>query len=240
MDTSRRTANRLPRFLYIFAVILTGLVAGAALTPGLAQAHGTLVVSTPATGTSVAAPIPAVSLTFTEKPASFAYFTITAPTGARVDSGWSNAQPSPLATPVREYQQVNGVWQPQLFSTGFPVRVAVAHWPAPGAYTVRYQSVASDGDQVKGEFWFTYTGTPTAAPANWQAPTDQPKAELLAAAHPSAGAPAAGQAQAQASQAKPQDDASMWVWLVPALLVIAAVLCYLLIRPPAFLARRRS
>jgi methionine-rich copper-binding protein CopC len=216
-----------------WAVLVVGLVVGAVMGPAPAYAHGGLAGSAPAQGAAVPAPVDAVSLTFTEKPSPFAYFTITGPAGTRVDNGWSNAEPAPLATPVREYNLVNDVWQPQEYTTGFPVKVAVAHWPAAGQYTVRYHSVASDGDQVKGDFQFVYTGAVTAAPAGWQAPTDQPKPELLAAA---AEAPASTSAQAATPQQP--EDSSIWVWLVPVLLIIAAVLCYLLVRPPAFLRKR--
>jgi len=212
------------------AVLLVGLFAGAVSAPGPALAHGSLVMSAPAQGSAVAKPVEAVSLTFTEKPAPFASFTVTAPTGVRVDSGWSNAEPFRLTTPVTEYQLTDGEWKPLLYQTGFPVKVTVSHWPAPGAYVVRYHTVASDGDQVKGELKFTYTGAAVPAPPGWQAPADQPKAELLAAAGPSA--------PAQAQQPPPPDDASMWVWLVPVLLVVAAGLIYLLVRPPSLLAAR--
>lgn len=206
--------------------------------PAPALAHGTLAAASPAQGSSVAQPVDAVSLTFTEKPAPFAHLTVTAPTGDRVDSGWSNAEPVPLATPVTEYQLTDGEWKPVQYTTGFPVKVTVSHWPAPGAYVVRYHTVASDGDQVKGEVQFTYTGAAVPAPAGWQAPTDQPSAELLAAAGPSAPGhePAQAPAQASAQQPQAQDDASVWVWLVPVLLVVAAGLVFLIVRPPS---RRR-
>lgn len=215
----------------VVAALLAGLVAGAAAAPSPALAHGGLVVTTPAHGSTVAQPAEAVSLTFTEKPASFASFTVTAPTGVRVDNGWSNAEPVRLATPVSEYQLTDGGWQPQLYPTGFPVKVAVTHWPAPGAYVVAYHTVASDGDQVKGEIRFTYTGAATPAPPGWQAPADQPKAELLAAgpSTPARGAP---------PPQTPPDDDGVWVWLVPVLLIVAAVLCYLVVRPPAFVSAR--
>lgn len=211
-------------------VLLLTLLVGAATAPAPALAHGGLVVTVPAHGSAVAAPVEAVSLTFTEKPAPFAFFTVTAPTGVRVDSGWSNAEPVRLATPAREYQLTDGVWQPQLYPTGFPVKIAVTHWPAPGPYVVGYHTVASDGDQVKGEIRFTYTGSATPAPTGWQPPADQPKAELLAAGGPSAAA------RTEAAP-RPSEDSSVWVWLVPVLLLVAAVLCYLLVRPPSFLRR---
>jgi methionine-rich copper-binding protein CopC len=216
------------------AVVLAVSLGAPVLAPSPALAHGSLVVTTPAAGSAVADPVEAVSLTFTEKPATFAYFTITAPTGVRVDKGWSNAEPVPLATPVTEYQLKDGSWQELRYPTGFPVKVTVAHWPAPGTYEVRYHTVASDGDEVKGNFQFAYTGAVTPAPAGWQAPVDPPKAELLAAAGPSA------PASARAAEQPPEADPSMWRWLVPVLLVVAAVLCYLIIRPPSFTSARSS
>ena len=205
--------------------VLAGLIAGVTLGPAPALAHGGLAVSVPAHGSTVTSPADAVTLTFTEAPAPYAYFTITGPGGARVDRGWSTAQPVRLATPVREFQEVNGSWQPMLYNTGFSVRVKVAHWPATGPYVVRYHTVASDGDQVKGEIGFTYTGAVTPAPPGWQPPTDPPKAEL-AATGPST------PAQAQPAQARPAKDSRVWVWVVPVLLVIAAGLGYLLLRRP--------
>jgi hypothetical protein len=32
----------------------------------------------------------------------------------------------------------------------------------------------------------------------------------------------------------------VWVWLVPVLLIVAAVLCYLMVRPPAFISARSA
>ncbi|BCJ50601.1 hypothetical protein Asp14428_20760 [Actinoplanes sp. NBRC 14428] len=211
-----------------FAVLLAGLLAGAVVAPGRASAHGGLVVTVPAADAVVSEPIEAVSLTFTEKPAPYAYFTVTAPTGDRVDGGWSNAEPVRLATPVREYQLTDGTWAPQLYPAGFPVKVRVMHWPAPGDYVVRYHTVASDGDQVKGELRFSYTGGSTPVPAGWQPPVEGPQPELLAVA----GQPAA-------ASEEPADDASVWVWLVPVLLLVAAGLSYLVVRPPAALGGSR-
>jgi hypothetical protein len=120
------------------------------------------------------------------------------------------------------------VWQPQEFKTGFAVRVPVAHWPEHGQYVVRYQSVASDGEEVKGEVRFTYGGAIVPAPPGWQAPANQPSPELLAAAGQTR---AAGQQQQSAAPgpapvvaaqpAQPTDDRGPWPWLVPVLLVAA-------------------
>ena len=217
------------------AGILAGLFAGAFVAPSAALAHGGLAVTTPADGSMVAQPVEAVALTFTEKPASFAYFTITAPSGTRVDNGWSHAEPTRLAKPVTEYNVVDGVWLPKVYNAGFPVKVNVAHFPAPGAYVVRYHTVASDGDAVMGKVQFTYTGAVTAAPAGWQPPADQPKAELFAAA---SSPPSPVPSTQTLPLEKSPEQRSFWIWLVPVLLVVAAALAYLVIRPPSRSKRR--
>jgi methionine-rich copper-binding protein CopC len=227
----------LRRFL---AVVVVGVLAGAMAMPSAAPAHGTLVSSVPANGSTVRDPVEAVVLTFTEKPAPFAHFTVTAPTGVRIDSGWSNGQPAELAEPVREFQQKDGKWQPLLYHVGFPVKVTVSHWPAAGPYVVTYHNVASDGDTVKGEVRFTYHGAAVPAPAGWQEPTGQPGPELAAAAGP--GQPAVGAQPSAAVQAAPvqaADGTSVWAWLVPVLLIVAAALSYLLIAPRRFRRSRR-
>ena len=208
-------------------------------SPLPAYAHGQLAVSTPADGSTVSAPIADVSLAFTEQPAPFAYLTVTAPSGIRVDRPWSPAEPVRLDEPVREYQLVNGVWEPRLFHTGFPALVPVAYWPEQGLYVVRYQTVASDGEEVNGEVRFTYTGAISPAPAGWQAPTDQPSAELLAAAghaRPTTGPTPSAAAQPRAAPADRTDGLS--VWLVPVLLLIGAAVLIAQVarRPPATVA----
>nr|WP_246496909.1 copper resistance CopC family protein [Sphaerisporangium rubeum] len=203
-----------------------------------AYAHGRLVVSTPAEGSKLDEPVESLSLAFTEKPASFAYFTVTAPNGQRVDQRWWHSEPFPLDEPVRELNLVNGVWEPQFYHTGFPVTVPVSHWPGKGTYVARYKTVASDGEKVEGELRFTYTGRVTAAPPGWQPPADEPLPELLAAIEqgPSSAAPQATSQQAQPQQAPSQqpqtqqpqrspvsqDGDGVSVWLVPVLLVAGA------------------
>ncbi|TWJ20976.1 methionine-rich copper-binding protein CopC [Micromonospora endolithica] len=138
-------------------------------------------MSTPAPGATVTEAMTDVQLYFTEKVASNAYFTITAPDGGRVDHSWRYGEPKPLDKPVREYVLVNGTFEPREYTTGFPAVVQVAHLPAAGQYSVSYLSVASDGEPVRGSMTFRYTGRPTAAPAGWSRPTDQPDAALMAA-----------------------------------------------------------
>ncbi|GIG92270.1 copper resistance CopC family protein [Plantactinospora endophytica] len=229
------------RLLTAVALSLVAVPLGATIVePRPALAHGQLAVSTPADGGTLATPAESLTLAFTEQPAPFAYFTVTAPSGVRVDKRWSTGAPIRLDEPVREYQRVDGVWQPQLYHVGFTVQVPVAHWPEQGRYVVRYQTVASDGEEVEGEVKFNYTGASTPAPAGWQAPTDQPSPELVAAAGQTrptvaASTPASAPPSASAGAPAPSDDGpGIWVWLVPALLLAgAAVLIGGVARRPA-------
>jgi methionine-rich copper-binding protein CopC len=205
------------------AIVVASALAAVVVAPPPAYAHGGLVSSVPAHGATVSTPVEAVSLAFTEKPAPFAFFAVLAPSGIRVDQPWSHAEPFRLERPVKEFQLVDGQWQPREFHAGFPARVPVTHWPQRGPYVVRYQSVASDGEAVAGEVRFMYDGAVTAAPPGWQAPTDGPSAELLAAAGKPPDGPAPGPAPGASAAAAPvPDDKGPWPWLVPILLVVAA------------------
>ncbi|WP_328346414.1 copper resistance CopC family protein [Micromonospora sp. NBC_00421] len=209
-------------------------------TPGPAQAHGTLAMSTPAAGATVAEPLTEVELYFTEQVAANAYFTVTGPGGGRVDAGWRHGSPRPLDKPVREYLLVNGKFEPKEYSTGFPAVVTLAHLPAAGQYAVSYLSVASDGEPVRGTMSFRYTGRSTAAPQGWRPPVDQPDPALVAAAeqHATSGhaggpaasavptAPSTAAAPVAPPAAAPDDDEGGLGWLVwagGAVLVVAAV-----------------
>ncbi|MFF3437535.1 copper resistance protein CopC [Streptosporangium sp. NPDC002721] len=213
-------------------LLVLAVVAGVALTALAtpASAHGQLAVSTPAKDSTVTEPMESLALYFTEKPAPNAYFTVTTPSGARVDQPWSHGEPKRLDEPVTEYNLVDGTWQPSLYHTGFPAMVPVAYWPERGQYVARYMSVASDGEKVTGEVKFTYKGKMSGPPKGWKAPTNEPDPALLNPAHPSAAAPSAGPAAPVTPQATPQAAASnapqagsgfdLSVWLLPALLVV--------------------
>ncbi|WP_422751784.1 copper resistance protein CopC [Micromonospora sp. WMMD708] len=216
-------------------------VAAAVLLPTTAaQAHGTLAMSTPAANATVAEPLTTVELYFTEQVAANAYFTVTGPGGARVDNGWRHGSPRPLDKPVREYLLVDGKFEPKEYSTGFPAVVTLAHLPAAGQYAVSYLSVASDGEPVRGTMTFRYTGRPTAAPAGWRPPVDQPDPALVAAAEqhatsghagpaasavPTAPVTAAAPAAPPAAAASDDDEGGPgWLaWAGGAVLVAAAV-----------------
>ncbi|WP_405151428.1 copper resistance protein CopC [Sphaerisporangium sp. NBC_01403] len=165
--------------LLLLAVV--GGIAMAGLAPP-ASAHGQLALSNPAKDSTVSEPMEALELYFTEQPTANAYFTVTAPSGVRVDRHWTYGESKRLDEPVQEYQLVDGTWEPRLFHTGYAAKVPVAYWPEQGTYVARYLTVASDGEEVKGEVRFTYKGKMSAPPKGWKTPTDQPEPALLAAA----------------------------------------------------------
>ncbi|MGI5243602.1 copper resistance CopC family protein [Dactylosporangium sp. CA-139066] len=204
------------------------VVAAAVVLPATpAAAHGQLAMSDPVADSTVAQPRPEVTLYFTETPASYAWFTVTTPSGRRVESAWRTGEPKRLDKPVTEYYLTDGKFEPRVFNTGYPAIVGVSHWPEQGAYTVLYQSVASDGEAVKGTLKFTYSGPTTPPPAGWTAPTAGPPDALT---HPQAtqsqtpglfsdvgSAPAA----APPPPSSPPTPFVLTDWLIPALIVAA-------------------
>src|SRR3954470_8403643 len=118
MRTVRVTALRV--------TVLT-LVAGlATLLPAApAAAHGQLAMSDPVADSTLQAPKQDLALYFTEQPASFAWFTVTAPSGKRVDAGWRTGEPKRLDKPVQEYFLVDGKFEPKVYNTGFPALLTV-------------------------------------------------------------------------------------------------------------------
>ncbi|MDG6104083.1 copper resistance protein CopC [Dactylosporangium aurantiacum] len=209
------------------AVLAVVAALGLALTAAPAAAHGQLAMSDPVQDSTVDQARADVALYFTEQPASFAWFTVTAPSGQRVDGGWRGGEPKRLDKPVQEYFLVDGKFEPKVYNTGFPALVAVSHWPEQGQYVVAYQSVASDGEAVKGQLRFTYSGPVTPAPAGWTAPTAGPSEALTRALNkesaPAAAAPTAGPTQQPQQAAPPPAPATPFVltdWLIPALLIV--------------------
>ncbi|GAB1818101.1 copper resistance CopC family protein [Herbidospora sp. RD11066] len=225
------------------------------LLEGPAFAHGQLVESTPEKGGTLVDPVQTVTLWYTEAPPSNAHFTVTGPDGKRVDERWLIGATKRLDEPVTELFLIDGKWEPRLYHEGFSVEVPVAYWPKVGEYTIAWLSIASDGEQVKGEVKFTYAGKPTKAPDGWKAPTDGPDPGLLAAieaAHEADKAPAAlpstdtttttqvlpttAPSTAASPVAAPATgDDSPLVWLIPVVLGLGVVflLARAMRRPPA-------
>lgn len=212
-------------FLATFAAVAVVLA-----VPAPASAHGTLAMSDPKNNATVSAPMAGVELYFTEKVPDNAYFTITAPGGGRVDNKWEHASARPLDTPVTEYFMENGKFEPRQYTTGFPARVHVAHFPAKGEYKIDYLSRASDGDTVHGTVTFKYTGPTTPAPAGWTAPTDPADPTLTGKAGPvattttTATTTATAPSPAAAPSTVPKDDdSSLPAWLGGAAAVAVAL-----------------
>src|SRR4051794_4998132 len=61
-----------------------------------AAAHGQLALSDPLPDSTDNQPKTDLQLYFTEAPASYAYFTLTTPSGRRVDNGWRTGEPKRL------------------------------------------------------------------------------------------------------------------------------------------------
>ena len=203
MGSVRRT------FLALLAAVA---VVFAVPTPALA--HGTLAMSTPANNATVTAPLGSVELYFTEQVPDNAWFAVTAPNGGRVDNGWEHASPRPLDKPVTEYFMANGKFEPKQYTTGYPARVNVAHFPAAGEYKVDYQSQASDGDSVHGTLTFKYTGPATTAPAGWTPPTGQADPALTGKQGAAPSAAAAVPSSSSPTAALPKgDDSNLLGWL---------------------------
>jgi methionine-rich copper-binding protein CopC len=202
---------------------VTALLAGLTVL-GVAQpaaAHGQLAYMDPAKDSTVSQPLERISLYFTEKPPSDAYFILNAPDGSRVDNGWQSGEPKRLDKPVQELNLVNDKWEPVLYHTGFPAVINVAFWPAAGVFSARYLSIASDGDKVQGEVRFTYAGPVTAKPAGWSEPTNQPAARLSGGEAGASAAPPASQPAGDAAAG--EDSGAGWgVWLVPAVIALVA------------------
>ncbi|BCB77504.1 hypothetical protein GCM10022251_69520 [Phytohabitans flavus] len=221
------------------ALLLATAAAVLAAAPP-AAAHGTLAMSTPAEGATVTEPPASVELYFTEKVASNAFFTITAPSGGRIDNGWTYGSPKSLDKPIREYFMVEGKFEPREYATGFPAVVSVAHLPTAGLYSVSYLSVASDGEAVRGTMSFRYNGKATAAPQGWSPPTNQPDPALVAAVeqHGSSGHGSTGSSTAPAASSPPppaaapaaaeEDGGVGWIaWSGWAVAIVAAVAGFL-------------
>lgn len=151
------------------------------LLEGPAFAHGQLVESTPEKGGTLADPVQTLTMWFTEAPPRNAHFTLTGPDGKRVEKPWLVGATKRLDEPVTELFLVDGKWEPRLYHEGYSVELPVAYWPKAGEYSVDYLSIASDGEQVKGQLKFTYAGKPTKAPEGWKAPDHGPDPGLLAA-----------------------------------------------------------
>lgn len=244
---------RSPRLVTVRAAcrllaVVVGTTVALVVAGSPASAHGQLAVSNPVAGATLSQPTRVLELYFTEAPAANAYFTVTAPSGVRVDGGWQPGPEKRLDRPVTELNLVNGKWEPKLYHTGYSAFVQVAHWPEKGEYTASYLSVASDREPVRGTVKFSYSGTPTAAPQGWTPPTNAADPALLAAAeNPEPASSAAPGNTTQAAAPTPPGtpaasddgtgDSGTITWLLPVLLLAAVVAMVVLVLRPKRRAR---
>ncbi len=219
------------------AVIAAGLVAAVAtivMVAAPAGAHGQLVRSDPAAGATVSEPIEELHIYFTERPTSNAYFAVTAPSGARVDRVWTHGPTEEIAEIHEWYHQSDGRWVVRAYSTAYSARIPIAYWPETGDYKVQYLSVATDGEPVRGEFTFTYSGAVQELPANFVPQLTEPDPNLLAIAGADAPtAPPTGPAIEEIVAAE-EAGPGLWVVWVPLGIVLATVaagLVYWRLRP---------
>ena len=231
MATGDRGTSGVIRWRRLAAAIAAGLAAGlgtvvAVGTP--AVAHGQFVSSIPVDGSEVTEPLSDLFLYFTEKPTSNAYFAVTAPSGARVDRLWSHGPTLPLDPPVHEwYHEPDGDWVTRSYSTAYSARIPIAYWPEVGEYKVEFISVATDGQPVRGEITFTYSGPVSPLPADFRPQRSEPDPNLLSIAVPNAPtAPASGPPIEELLEGQDAGP-GLWVLWVPIGLALAAALAIL-------------
>jgi methionine-rich copper-binding protein CopC len=208
--------------------VAAGLVAGLGTVVGLsspAAAHGQFVSSIPVDGTEVTEPLTDVFLYFTEKPTSNAYFAVTAPSGVRIDRVWSHGPSRPLDPPVHEwYHEADGDWVARSYSTAYSARIPIAHWPEVGEYKVDFISVATDGQPVRGQITFTYSGAVAPQPADYRPQRAEPDPILLTIAVTDAPTAPASGPPLDDVVAEQQAGPGPWVLWVPVGLALAAAL----------------
>jgi methionine-rich copper-binding protein CopC len=221
-------------------LVLAGLaLAGIFGLASPASAHGQFVTSDPERGSTITTPLTSVVLYFTEKPTSNAFFSVTAPSGTRVDRLWSHGTNKPLSKPVAEYyHNPNGDWEIRNYSIAYSAIVPVAYWPETGEYTISFVSVATDGEPVRGEVKFTYSGAITTPPADYHPQKNEPDPNLVAVARtdlptaPPSARPAGEQQSANAASGP-----GVWIVLVPLGIVLLIAVGILIWRWPALVRR---
>jgi methionine-rich copper-binding protein CopC len=209
------------------AAVAAGLVAAVAtviMVASPAAAHGQFVSSDPAANATIAEPLETLYIYFSEHPTSNAYFAVTAPSGVRVDRLWTQGPTQDISPPRHEwYHQDNGDWVVKQYTTAYSAQIPIAYWPDDGLYKVEYLSVATDGEPVRGDFTFTYSGPTSKLPADYSPQASQPDPNLLAVA--SANAPTAPPTGKPIEEivAEAQKGPGLWVVWVPLGLVLAIV-----------------
>ena len=190
-----------------------------------ASAHGQFVSSDPAKDSTVSMPLASIVVYFTEKPTSNAFFSVTAPSGARVDRLWSHGSTRHLDEPVHEYyHNADGNWETRTLRH----RVLGADPDRLLARGGRLQGQLRLGRDRRrtgpGRVQFAYDGALSPAPPDFRPQKNEPDPNLLAVAktdQPTA-PPSAG--PEQAAQAAEDSGPGVWIVLVPVglALIVAA------------------
>ena len=149
--------TRRGRLLAVAAVVpllgaaLGVLVVGAAP----ASAHAVLESTTPASGSTVPAPPPGITLTFDEAVRTPAYIVVTGPGGVRVDDGKARVRGPIVTTGLRKTAST-------------------------GRYTVAFRVVSDDGHPVEDQFSYTVAaGAASRSTTPARAPTATPAAAAV-------------------------------------------------------------
>jgi methionine-rich copper-binding protein CopC len=170
--------------------------------PDVARAHARLTASEPAGGSSVTLPPQEVVLRFSEPvEADFAQSQVVGPDGARVDNGPPTVSGSELRQPLLALR-------------------------TPGAYSVAFRVVSSDGHAVEGTLGFEYAPAPPSTP-------DLPSAGATVAPTEAAPAPtdATPLAVGTASSERGRAPAVPGVLIAAVAVVLLAGLAFALTRP---------
>ncbi len=163
------------------------------------QAHSEFVSSTPAPNTTVPAPFAGpIVLTFSEKLASGSKVDFLDPTGKTIVSAKPDASKDTQMT----------------VTLGAPLD--------PGAYTVKWQSIATDGDLLRGQFTVTVSAVASSSPAaTASAPTPSGGASESPAASPSdSAAPAPSPSDSGTPASSSSSDVA--IPIIVALVLVAA------------------
>lgn len=180
----------------LFAVLL--LIATAVftfVTP--ASAHTSLKSSNPAKGASLAAPPPAIVLTFSEPvQAEAGAITVAGPGGAQWTVGHADVAGAVVSAPVT------------------PVGPA-------GQYTISYRVISADGDAVRGTVAFTLTAAVPAPVVPATTTTAPPTATTTAATTTTTAIPETTPSPTPAAQETTDSGGiPVWVWIAGAVVVV--------------------
>jgi methionine-rich copper-binding protein CopC len=219
------------RWRRLLAATAVGVLAAVVAVLGIgspASAHGQFVSSEPGAGATVDQPLDRILLYFTERPTANAFFSVTSPTGVRVDRLWSNGDPRTLGSTVHEwFHQPSGKWVVRSYTVAFLAQLPIAYWPETGEYKVTYLSVATDGELVRGEFTFNYTGPVAPKPPDFRPQGPSPDPNLLAVASAAPTAPPDA-LSIEEQVAKDEAGPGLWILWVPiGIAVLVALTIYL-------------